>query len=110
MADTAPTITVSAQADDISITFTVNGSGFTPNNTVHVRVVDDALNTIWFTQSADDNGNLNLQQPIACTLGELHFSANDERPDPNNATGTLWSNTFDIPCPATDSSGTDNSR
>ena len=99
MADTAPTITVSAQADDTGITFTVSGSGFTPNSTVHIRVVDDALNTLWFTQSADESGVLNLQQPIDCTAGTLHFYANDERPDPNDATGTLWSNTFDIPCP-----------
>ena len=94
MADPAPTVTVSAQVGDTGPMFTVSGSGFTPNSTVHVRIVDDALNTLWFTQSADASGNLNMQQPINCTPGALHFSANDERPNPNDATGTLWSNTL----------------
>lgn len=95
----APNISVSTQVSDTGGIFTVIGSGFTPNGTVHVRVVDDALNTVWFDQSADQNGELNFQQPIQCSSGALHFSANDGRPDPNDLTGTLWSNTFDIPCP-----------
>ena|SRR5947209_20317662 len=95
----APNISVSAQATDTGGVFTVIGSGFTPNSTVHIRVVDDALKTLWFNQSADENGELNLQQPIDCIPGDLHFSANDGRPNPDDLTGTLWSNTFNIPCP-----------
>lgn len=34
-----------------------------------------------------------------CAPGEtMHISANDERPNPNDVTGTLWSNTLQVTC------------
>ena len=92
-------------------TFTVSGSGFTSGSTVHIRVVDDQPNELFFIQSADGDGFLNAQLTIRCIAGlALHFSANDGRPNSEDITGTLWSNTFTIPCPGSGgSSGGDGS-
>jgi hypothetical protein len=91
-----PTIEVQANGDG---SFVITGSKFTPSATVHIRVVDDALTTIWFDQSADAHGALNYRTGKICRLpGALHISANDGRADPHDHTGTLWSNTATTTC------------
>lgn len=95
-----PSISVSVEGSGATSVFVVTGSGFLPNHVVHVRVVDDALNTLFFQQSSDGSGQFKLRQGIRCnTGGALHFSANDGRPDPHDLTGTLWSNTVTTSCP-----------
>jgi hypothetical protein len=92
----APNINVSAESG----TITVSGFGFIPGSTVHIRVADDQATTLFFDQSADGDGSLNAQLTIPCIAGLLlHFSANDGRSNAEDVTGTLWSNTFHIPCP-----------
>jgi hypothetical protein len=93
---TKPSISVSAKGDG---SFAVTGSGFLPNTTVHIRVVDDALTTLFFDQSSTSQGILNYTTGKICQLpGRLHFSANDGRSDKNDLTGTLWSNTATTTC------------
>jgi hypothetical protein len=95
-----PTISVTSSGSGQSSVFVVSGSGFTPNQDVRIRVVDDALNERDFHQSADGSGNLNARLAIPCAAGGgLHFSATDGRPDPSDLTGLLWSNTFTTSCP-----------
>ncbi len=103
----APNIRVSTAGS----TVTVTGSGFTSGSTVHIRVADDQANEGFFDQSAEGDGTLNAQLTIPCIVGlPLHFSANDGRPNPEDVTGTLWSNTFTLPCPDSgDGSGSDGS-
>ena len=93
---TKPSISVSAKGDG---SFVVSGSGFLPNTTVHIRVVDDALATIFLDRSSTAQGTLNYTTGKLCQLpGKLHFSANDGRSDRNDLTGTLWSNTVTTTC------------
>lgn len=95
-----PSISVSTEGSGATSVFVVTGSGFLPNHLVHVRVVDDALTTLFFQQSSDGNGQFKLRQSIPCSSGlALHFSANDERADSHDLTGTLWSNTVTTSCP-----------
>lgn len=95
-----PTISVSSQGQGGGSIFTVTGSGFLPNHTVTIRVVDDALHTLYYQQSSNSSEQLNFRQGIACNSGlGLHFSATDGRSDPQDVTGSLWSNTFTISCP-----------
>jgi hypothetical protein len=97
-----PSISVSAnQSGGVANgAFTVTGSGFLPNTTVNIRVVDDALTTLFFNQSSSASGGLNFVTGKLCQLpGRLHFSANDGRTDHNDLTGTLWSNTVTMMCP-----------
>jgi hypothetical protein len=89
-------ISVSAKGDG---SFAVTGSGFLPNTTVHIRVVDDALATIFLSQSSTSQGTLNYTTGKICQLpGRLYFSANDGRSDRDDLTGTLWSNTATTTC------------
>jgi hypothetical protein len=93
-------ISVSTEGSGATSVFVITGSGFLPNHVVHVRVVDDTLSTLFFQQSSDGSGQFKLRQSIQCITGlALHFSANDERSDPHDVTGTLWSNTFTTSCP-----------
>jgi hypothetical protein len=93
-----PAISVAAKGDG---SFTVTGSGFVPNATVTIRIVDDALVTVNFDQSADAQGNLSFPTGKICQrAGDLHFSAHDGRTDPNDPMrGPLWSNTVTSSCP-----------
>ena len=93
-----PFIEVKSNGDG---SFEVSGSKFLPNATVHLRVVDEALITIWFDQTSTPEGKLeNLQTGKICqNPGKLFFSANDGRSDPQDFTGTLWSNTVTKTCP-----------
>jgi len=95
-----PSINVSTEGSGATSVFVITGSGFLHNHAVHVRVVDDALTTVFFQQSSDGSGQFKLRQSIQCITGlALHFSANDERADPHDHTGTLWSNTVTTSCP-----------
>jgi hypothetical protein len=84
-------------------TFTVNGSGFLPSATVHIRVVDPAhqndqnLNTF-----SDASGKVTgFKTPNICVnSGPIFFSANDGRKDPDDhPLGILFSNTVPMTCP-----------
>jgi hypothetical protein len=79
--------------------FEVKGSGFLKSHAVHLRVVNDAtFASNSYTGSSDGSGSLDMMITIpGLSSGTLlDFSANDERPDPSDITGTLWSNTFKI--------------
>ncbi len=79
--------------------FTVSGSHFLGGRTVHLRVVDDALTQRWFSTTANSAGNFSLGLPGLCVRpGNVHFSANDGRPNSSDVTGTLWSNTVTGSC------------
>lgn len=100
VAVTPPGISVTATGANATSVFTVTGNGFTPNSMVTIRVVDDLLNPLYFKQAATKTGQLLLKQSIPCNGGYyLHFSATDGRPNPQDVTGSLWSNTFTILCP-----------
>lgn len=80
--------------------FTISGNGFTPGATVRIRAADDFFHEVNANQSADGNGSLNYSWSNLCSgIGAIHFSATDGRPDPNDLTGFLWSNTSDSSCP-----------
>ncbi len=93
-----PSIAVQSNGDG---SFVVRGSNFLPNTTVHIRVVDAALTTVWFNQTSTPQGTIEYPTGKICQLpGQLSFSANDGRNDPQDLTGTLWSNTVTTTCPA----------
>lgn len=92
-----PTIVAQSNGDG---SFTISGSDFNRNATVHIRVVDDALATLWFSHTADGNGKFVFPTGRICQRrGAIHFSANDGRSNPQDLTGTLWSNTVTSSCP-----------
>jgi hypothetical protein len=95
-----PQIKVTHEGSGAGSVFVIEGSGFLPNKTVTVRVVDDALATVTFPHSADESGKIAIRQSISCVSGlALHFSATDSRPNPSDLTGVLWSSTFTTICP-----------
>jgi hypothetical protein len=95
--DTRPQISVQSSGDG---SFRVTGSGFLPNTTVFIRVVDDALNQLYFSQGSTPDGHLDFPTGRICVFpGRLYFSANDGRPDSTDITGVLWSNTVTSTCP-----------
>lgn len=100
-----PSIGVTSTGSDLTTVFTVTGTGFTPSSKVDIRVVDDALTTQYYQQTATKTGQLLLQRNIPCIGGlYLHFSATDGRTNPQDATGNLWSNTVTVLCPGTGAS------
>jgi hypothetical protein len=79
--------------------FTITGAHFLGGRVVHIRVVDDALTTRWFSTTANGSGGFALLLRGLCVRpGNLHFSANDGRPNTADVTGTLWSNTVTGTC------------
>ncbi len=84
-------------------TFTVNGSGFLPRATVHIRVVDPAhQNDQTFDTISDASGSVTGFKitNICVNPGLIFFSANDGRKDPNDhPLGILFSNTVQMTCP-----------
>lgn len=92
-----PSISVLANGDG---SFVVSGANFLPGATVHIRVVDAALTTVWFDQTSSPQGTLQYPTGKICQRpGQLSFSANDGRCDQQDHTGTLWSNTATTTCP-----------
>ncbi len=83
--------------------FTVNGSGFLPRATVHIRVVDPAhQNDQNFNTTSDATGKVtDFKTPNICVnSGPIFFSANDGRRDPDDhPLGILFSNTVPMRCP-----------
>jgi hypothetical protein len=94
-----PHINVIANGDG---SFTVSGSLFLHNATVHVRVVDPVhANDQNFNTESDGSGNFSgFKTPVICAKsGPIYFSANDGRSDPNDhPLGVLWSNTVPMSC------------
>ena len=84
-------------------TFTVDGSGFLPKATVHIRVVDPAhQNDQNFNTLSDASGKVTgFKTPNICVNpGLIFFSANDGRQDPDDhPLGILFSNTVQMTCP-----------
>lgn len=99
-ASTRPEITVRTGGAGDSAVFLIDGVRFARGATVTVRVVDDALAQRNFHQTSNSGGELHMRQSISCISGlALHISATDSRPDPNDLTGVLWSNTVTLSCP-----------
>jgi hypothetical protein len=95
---TAPHIDVAYSSN--GPTFTVTGNNFLANHPVYVRVVDDPTFKSSFFQT-QSNGSGYIAPPLPITIPvlpsqSLTFTANDGRPDPNDRTGTLWSNPVTI--------------
>lgn len=96
----APEITVRTEGSGDSAVFIIDGVRFSSNTTVTVRVVDDALAQRNFQKTSDSGGELHMRQGFTCISGlALHISATDGRPDRNDLTGVLWSNTVTLSCP-----------
>jgi hypothetical protein len=97
---TAPVITSVTQSGNM---FTVKGTGFLANHAVHIRVVSNAAGAppsgLFWNSSSDASGGINFGINLPCLPGiQLYFSANDERPNSQDLTGTLWSNTYPRTC------------
>ena len=93
-----PIVGVAYQGPPSGAKFTVTGSQFLANHVVHTRVVNTAnLVTVFFDTTSDSSGRINQQISFPCAPGvNLAFSANDERDDPDDLSGTLFSNTFTL--------------
>jgi hypothetical protein len=94
-----PHITVTYTPPPASAKFTIKGSDFTPNHVVHIRGVNssDLQHPAFADTTSDSSGAINFQAAIPCNQGtQLSFSANDERPDSSDLTGTLFSNTVAV--------------
>ncbi len=95
-----PVIRVAASGQGTGASFQVSGTGFEDSAKVTLRLVDDQLHTLYFHQNADGAGRLSAKVSQACNTGfALHWSATDGRSNPKDVTGSLWSNTFTLPCP-----------
>jgi hypothetical protein len=89
----------SVAKDGASGQYAVKGKNFLASHAVHIRVVNsDTLQSNFYQANSDASGKLDakLGLPQLPAGTHLAFSANDERPDPSDLTGTLWSNTFNI--------------
>ncbi len=93
-----PSITVGYTGPPASAQFDIKGTGFTPSHAVRIRGVNDAnINSAFGDTNSDASGAMELKVTISCPSGtQLSFSATDGRPDGNDVTGTLWSNTVSI--------------
>jgi hypothetical protein len=94
-----PNITVVYHPPAASAKFSIKGTGFIKNHVVHVRGVNsaDLQHPAFGDTTSDSSGAIDMQVDIPCTPGtQLSFSANDERPDSHDLTGTLFSNTVTI--------------
>lgn len=95
---TKPTISVVDDGPATSASFAVTGSNFVGNRSVHIRVVNNfTLQNGFVTTTSDSSGRINHEINVPCESGvQLSFSANDGRDNPNDLTGTLWSNTVTV--------------
>jgi hypothetical protein len=94
-----PSIAVQGKGDG---SFVVTGLGFSPNATIHIRIVDGPFgDELFLSATSDPAGKLQsfMTGKICQRPGQLFFSANDGRADPTDLTGTLWSNTVTMSCP-----------
>jgi len=91
--------TINSVTNQGSGKFQVKGNDFLKSHAVHIRVVNVAtFASDFFQATSDREGNLDNTLTIAPQVPgtKLSFSANDERLDSTDTTGTLWSNTFEI--------------
>jgi LGFP repeat len=95
-----PTISVEPKGSGANASFTVTGSGFIPNHSVTIRVADGYNADRYITRTSDASGHLSATFPMPVNPGwTLYFSATDGRLNPNDATGSLVSNTVRITAP-----------
>jgi len=75
----------------------VVGAGFLPDHEVTVKITrlgEDVSD--YLTYSSDRNGRLYADLPATAVKGMLQVAATDHRPDPHDACGRLWSNTYTL--------------
>lgn len=96
-----PQITVNTRIDAAQQKhFVISGQGFLPNKLITIKVVDDALHTLYYQDTSNAEGRLNKELNFGCNSGHaLHFSATDSRSNTTDFTGVLWSNIFTTSCP-----------
>ncbi|WP_162820669.1 WD40/YVTN/BNR-like repeat-containing protein [Microvirga calopogonii] len=96
-----PTITCTTTPPD---NFKITGSDFLPNAKVNLRganIINNQVNNVFWSTQSNSTGGIDYTLQIPCVPGvQISFSANDGRSDPNDLTGTLWSNTVTSSCPA----------
>jgi hypothetical protein len=88
---------INSVARDATGNYEVKGSKFLPSHAVHIRVVNvNTLQSDFYPANSDSSGNLDIKLTLPSLPAgtSLAFSANDERADPADLTGTLWSNAF----------------
>jgi hypothetical protein len=86
--------------------YLLKGINFLPSHAVHVRIAVLDMRDEYVNAQADGSqirsdatGSIDVEIALPNldpTIQLLYFSANDERPDSSDLTGTLWSNTLDI--------------
>ena len=94
-----PHISVAYTPPPASAKFNIKGTNFLKNHVVHIRGVNDAdpQHPAFADTTSDSSGAIDFTVNIPCQPGtQLSFSANDERPDPGDVTGTLFSNTVTV--------------
>jgi hypothetical protein len=75
----------------------VIGTDFLPDHEVTVRIIRSGENlSDYLTYRADRNGHLYADLPATAVTGMLQIAATDHRPDPDDACGRLWSNTYTL--------------
>ncbi len=88
-----------ARAPQGELTIAIELTGFAPNSTVAVRVVNQADFSSKATFSTDATGSTvgnNYFHIPQGTQGPLYLAATDGRPNPHDLTGLLWSNTVKL--------------
>jgi hypothetical protein len=75
----------------------VIGTDFLPDHEVTVRIIRPGEDVSdYLTYSTDRNGHLYADLPATAVTGMLQIAATDHRPDPDDACGRLWSNTYTL--------------
>jgi hypothetical protein len=99
-ASSKPQISVKSEGTGQSAIFVISGSGFSPSESILIRVADTQNAERSFQQSSDASGRLTLRVSIPCVSGlTLVFLATDRRSDASDITGLLYSNRFSTTCP-----------
>jgi hypothetical protein len=75
----------------------VVGADFLPDREVTVRISRPGESvTDYVTYTSDRSGDLHAELPATALHGTLQIAATDHRPDPDDACGRLWSNTYTL--------------
>ena len=94
-----PHAVIDSVAKDASGKYEVKGKNFLASHAVHIRVVNaGTLQSNFYNGTSDASGNIDIKVDVPSLPAgtQLAFSANDERPDAGDLTGTLWSNTVTV--------------
>lgn len=98
-----PTILVSASGSGSDTIFRIEGSGFKSETMVRIQGTRVGVNQIGHASGeiiSSKTGTFELNVPIPCVSGTVfYFVATDGRPNPNDKTEFLWSNTVPSTCP-----------